>query len=679
MKTISLCLALAGSTTLLYAQQKPSDSITKKLDEVIVTGQYEPQSIRKSVYQVRTINNKTIQSRSATSVQQVLNTELGIRFSNDMALGTSDIQLMGMSGRNVKILLDGVPMVDRGETRESLNQIDINTIERIEIVEGPMSVSYGTDALAGVINIITKKPGVEKILVTAKIQEESAGNEYQTFNNEGIHNQNINLSWQKNAWNASAGFSLNNFEGWQGDTTGRVKQWHPKSQLLGNAKVGYTTGNFTIYYRLDALNEDILANGGQIESPLYDNPIARDKKYTTNRFTNQMQSNWLINRKLNMSFLASYTNYKRKTQTTVLDLVTDTRTLSTDAAEQDVSKFSSAVFRTTVQYKLSDKLSFQPGLDLNMESASGQRIAGSPSINDYAFFVSAEIKPLSIINIRPGLRFIYNSVYDATPLIPSVNTKFNLSDHLDLRLAYARGFRSPALRELYFNFFDASHSIKGNPDLKAEHSNSFNGSVEWNKGIYRSVLSGFYNDFNNLINYGTDPNNPTVTMTINVDRFKTTGGTFENSLVYKNLTASVGISYIGRYNELSAMNDLPEFVWSPELNSNISYLAKKIGTTFSLFYKFTGKKPSYQYISSNGGTSIKLTETSSFNWADISISKAIKNYLTISGGVKNLFDVTELNNTSTDTGSAHSSGGGAVPYSYGRSFFLGLNFRLAKN
>ena len=77
---------------------------------------------------------------------------------------------------------------------------------------------------------------------------------------------------------------------------------------------------------------------------------------------------------------------------------------------------------------------------------------------------------LKNINIRPGLRFINNSVYDAPPVIPSINTKFVLSKDLDLRLAYARGFRSPSLRELYFNFFDANHQIIGNPDLKAETS-----------------------------------------------------------------------------------------------------------------------------------------------------------------------------------------------------------------
>ncbi|MFC0181299.1 TonB-dependent receptor plug domain-containing protein [Pseudarcicella hirudinis] len=130
---------------------------SESLDDVVVTGQFTPQSVKNSVYQVRTISHEQIRLRGATNVQTILNTELGMRFSNDLTLGTSDVQLMGMSGQNVKVLLDGVPMVDRGSTRESIGQIDINTIDRIEIVEGPMSVNYGSDALAGVINIITKK------------------------------------------------------------------------------------------------------------------------------------------------------------------------------------------------------------------------------------------------------------------------------------------------------------------------------------------------------------------------------------------------------------------------------------------------------------------------------------------------------------------------------------------
>ena len=81
----------------LFAQQ---DSLSvKNLEELIVTGQYKPQSLKKSVYQVRVINKERIKQSGATNVQQVLNNQLGFRFSNDNTIGTTDVQLMGMSGR----------------------------------------------------------------------------------------------------------------------------------------------------------------------------------------------------------------------------------------------------------------------------------------------------------------------------------------------------------------------------------------------------------------------------------------------------------------------------------------------------------------------------------------------------------------------------------------------------
>ena len=138
MKKLSLIIATLCTATMINAQNKLTNDTSwysKDLSEVVVTGQYKPQTVKKSVYQVRIINSERIKLSGATTVQQVLNNQVGFRFSNDNTLGTTDVQLMGMSGRNVKILLDGVPMVDRGDTRESLNQVDINSIERIEIEE----------------------------------------------------------------------------------------------------------------------------------------------------------------------------------------------------------------------------------------------------------------------------------------------------------------------------------------------------------------------------------------------------------------------------------------------------------------------------------------------------------------------------------------------------------------
>ena len=655
------------------------------MDEVIVTGQYKPQSVKNSVYQVRVINQQRIQLSGATNVQQVLNNQLGFRFSNDNTLGTTDVELMGMSGRNVKILLDGAPLADRGDTRESLNQVDINTIERIEIVEGPMSVAYGSDALAGVINLITKKPGKETLSITARAQEETAGSEYYPFSYKGVHLQNLELAWQKNGWNFAAGGTHNDFDGFGGNEWGREKTWRPKEQWLGNARIGYRSNNFGIYYRLDGLQEDI-TNRGKINFNTYN---AIDQQYLSNRYMHQLQQEWSINEKFQLNSLISYTDYARETKTMHHDFSTGKEILTTGAGEQDMARLNSFIFRPTLHYSISSKVSLQTGIDINRESATGQRITGSPSITDYAWFVSSEISFGNNINIRPGLRFIKNSVYEAPPVIPSVNAKLALNKNLDLRLAYAYGFRSPALRELYFSFHDANHDIDGNPNLKAEHSNSFNGSISWtapHTGNVQlvSTIGGFYNLFNNQINTAQVAPNSTMYTYVNIDKFKTTGGTWENKLSWKDFSATVGWAYIGRYNSFSddkayPANNLPGFVWAPEVNSNIIYTVKKIATSFGLFYKYTGRRPYYQlqYNNSTGVNGVVLTRIAAFNWADFTVTKPLLKCLAATAGVKNIFNVTGLDNTNADSGGAHSAGG-SLPLSYGRSYFLGLSFSWNK-
>ena len=127
-------------------QYLPEDtSKAKDLDEVVVTGQFKPQSLKNSVYQIKVISRERIEKQGATRLQDVLRNELNLRFSQDLATGGSAISMLGLSGQNVKILVDGLPVTGRqGVNNEfDISQLDINSIERIELVEGPMSVVYG--------------------------------------------------------------------------------------------------------------------------------------------------------------------------------------------------------------------------------------------------------------------------------------------------------------------------------------------------------------------------------------------------------------------------------------------------------------------------------------------------------------------------------------------------------
>lgn len=666
----------AGKTVTIEDIQLSESGIY--LQDAVVTGQFGKQSLRNSIYQVRTIDSEKIKARGATNIQTILNTELGIRFSNDPTLGTTDIQLMGMSGQSVKILLDGIPLVDRGATRESLGQIDINNIERIEIVEGPMSVIYGSDALAGVINIISKKgDGSDNLSVSARIQEETVGKEYNAFDKKGTHNENIGVSWQKKGFQLNGAVTRNNFGGWQGDSTGRVKAWMPKEQMLYTAGAGFNKEKWNVWYRFNGTDETIKYLGNiNVQN------IAGDKDYITKRWFHQAQGQYQANDKLGFTGALSYTDYSRKTLSTNIDFNTGRRTLSLDAAAQDKSIFTTFFFRGTALYKLSPSVSLLPGIEINNNNASGARISGSPTINEYAFFLSSELKITPAIKLSPGLRFIKNSIYDAPPVIPSINAKVTLNRTFDLRMGYARGFRSPALRELYFDFHDASHSINGNVNLKAEYSDSFNAFLVWHAMQHSSLkvtstLGGFYNVFHDRIDTGFDPNNPSQTTYLNISLYKTTGVSLDNKFYWKNLQASVGATYIGTYNEIldeseGIEEDLPEFMWSPEINVNLLYTFTKIGASVNFFYKYTGKKPAYAIISTDPVTA-SLRQINGFNMADLTITKTLGKYVSLIGGAKNLFNLTGIRNTTL--GSGHDATG---PGFNGRSYFLGMNINWSK-
>ena len=658
---------------------------TKQLESVVVTGQFIPQSLRNSVYKVKVIDNRQIGQKGALDIQSLLNTEIGIRMNNDVALGETQFELMGMGGTNVKVLIDGVPIVDRGENKQSLSQIDINNVDRIEIVEGPMSVIYGTDALAGVINIITKKPTISSDKSTwnfrASVQEESAGEEYELFDGKGFHRENLQISWAgKSGIYAKIGGTRYSGGGWKGDAAGRELAWPAKDQYMADMMIGYDKKNMNIWYKLDILNEEIVKHYNGTDIQPYN---VTDEKFLSDRFTHQLHGEWKINNRIRLNGAASYQQLERRTRTIDIDLNDGSQYLSETEGSQDTSRINTAFARVTATWRITPRLMGYAGSDFQWTEASGDRIDGRPSISNGALYVSAEWNPNDRINIRPGLRSEFNSVYDAPPVIPSLQTKFTITEHMDIRLSYGYGFKAPELRQLYFSFYNINHDIVGNKDLKAEHSNNFMASFTWrilHSGEIRitSTLSGFFNDFRNqistvIIDQSASPMKVTYG---NIAHAKTTGGTFENSLTWDNLKAGVSLSMTGRYNTLK---DDPEykdkkmsaFRFSPEVSATLSYLFEKSGTGLNLFYKYNHRNLSY-YASESG---IELRGLKSYSWADFSATQKIGKYTTLSAGIKNIFNVTYVENTA---GGGMGSSGNESLIGCGRSFFLGASFAITK-
>jgi outer membrane receptor for ferrienterochelin and colicins len=139
----------------------------------------------------------------------------------------------------------------------------------------------------------------------------------------------------------------------------------------------------------------------------------------------------------------------------------------------------------------------------------------------------------------------------------------------------------------------------------------------------------------------------------------------------------LGVGYLGTYNSLGIENEGDPLLYTPEFKSEISYHFANIGLRASLFYKYNGRLSQY-ILSTNedGAQQATLGTMEDFHTADFTVVKDVGENIKFTAGVRNLFNVQNINSTATG-GSAH-GGGGSVPVGYGRSYFIRANFNLNK-
>lgn len=263
MKKLLILLILMLRFTINYAQEVEIDSLkVTKLEEVVLTTQIEPQSLKKSVHNVKVISAEDIANLGANNLGDILNQYINITVRPSSSSGKSTVSMFGLDGGYFKILVDNVPLVNENGlgNNTDLSQINLNDIEQIEIIEGSMGVTHGANAVSGVLNIITKKSTKEKWNLTGTVQEETVGKEFALFE-EGRHIQNLKISHNINDnWFVSLGSNRNDFKGFLGDRNGkdytindgtRGYNWLPKEQWQNNALLSYKKNQFRVFYKFE--------------------------------------------------------------------------------------------------------------------------------------------------------------------------------------------------------------------------------------------------------------------------------------------------------------------------------------------------------------------------------------------------------------------------------------------
>lgn len=651
----------------------PMTPTMEKIDNVVVTGQISMTTQDKSVNKIQIIDRKTIDAKGAVNLRDVLNNELSIRVTQDQMLG-SGIQMQGFSGENVKILIDGVPVIGRMNGNIDLSQINLNDIERVEIVEGPLSVNYGSDALAGTINLITKR--------NAKPGFQAGINSY--YETVGNYNLDSKLTYNLKHHRFSISGMRNFFDGWNpGDPfvefpkskiadTNRVMSWKPKEQ--------YQLGlQYTLQYKRFSINPfadffwETLTNRGMPFKPDY--VRAFDNIFKTERQNQGINFNAFIGQKYKLQGVVAHNYYERRANMYVNDLTTLVSKLANDPSEQDTSMFRTIMSRATfASASLSQKIDYEVGYDLNFNMAKGKRIAdSSKTMGDYAIFGAMEWKAFKEFVVRPAARLAYNSVFGFN-VIPSLNFKYGIKDWT-FRLSYAKGYRAPGMKELYMDFVDSNHDIHGNPKLKAEQSHNYQLSTGYHLDLPKTKqndgidfdLGLYYQNVKNKIELSQDALGVHYSY-FNLSDFESLGGKF--NVGYKNeiISAKVGTSVVN----VRTSFDQTGFHATPEFNASFMYTLRDLDMNFAAFYKYSGEA----IIFIETATGLSQTKMGDYNMLDVSVSKSFwKRHITLAVGAKNLLNVTNITSSSNDSG-AHSGSSGSSPIAWGRSMYVKLSFNF---
>ncbi len=654
---------------LLGQEQLLDSTKVEKLNEVIVTAQYTPQAEKNAVYKVKNISSETIELKAASNLRELLQQELNIDIAQNSVFGTS-IEMQGVSKENIKILIDGVPVIGRLNGVIDLNQINLATIERIEVVEGPVSVFYGTDAMGGVINLITKKDQNDTV-------DGSVSAFYESIEATNL-TADIGYKFDDNLIRVNGGYY--HFNGLSTDDNTDLENprnlnWEERQQFFGDFTFIVGLGDVNLRYNANLNNEKLLSIGepdgfGNIE----------DINYFTRRINNTLT---LQGKVLNNKFIdatASFLDYQRYHDTYIVDPETFESTLSeTDTKDNNRVIYRYAGLKTQLgKSEKSDKLNYAVGFDYNDESTRGERILNKKqSIKTIAAFGSVNYKILDGLEIQPSARYTYNSSYGSL-LSPAANLKANINNNNTLRFSYARGFRAPSIKELFLDFHISTGPftfiISGNEDLEVEESHSFNLYYTFRKDLKNESSlslepSLFYNEIENLIALSEMVDYKRHY--INIDEFKSLGGKIDASYnPNKAFTVRAGFSLIGRYNKFDEDFDTDEFLYTPEITSSLNYEFEKADLNFSVFYKYSGEQTGF-FIDEDT-EELNKTTRDSFNNLDATILKSFFNKnLVVSIGAKNILDIEDVE-TLNEIGEAHSRD----MQLWGRSFFIKTIFNF---
>lgn len=476
----------------LSAQQDSSTT----LDNVVVTATRFPLKQSQTGKIITVLDQKTIRNNMGRSLSELLNTQAGFFINGaNNNLGTNqDVYFRGAGTGNMLVVIDGIPVYDPSQINNSfdLNSLPLDQIERIEILKGSQSTLWGSDAVAGVIQVFLKKPTDKKIAANALLSYGS----YQTIHaNAGVNGTveklgyNVQYTYLKSKGFSSAYDSIGNknFD----------KDGFEQNNIRADLKYQFTKalsakvfGNFNAYN--NSLDAGAFTDDKDYTAKNKNNLAGLAFKYTRSSFSWNLSGSY---EKAARSFVNDSTDITSPYSKYFKGSYVGRTTTIESFGNGTISKYGSIVGGVQYINQNSDQSYFSIGSFGPYKSALGKDSAATNQLSAYA---SLLLTNLSRFNFELGSRFNHHSIY-GNKATYTINPSYTIDENTKLFVNISSGYKIPALYQLYSQY--------GNKSLKPESSVTYELGLQTQSDDKKVALrfAGFKRDIRNLIIFYTNP------------------------------------------------------------------------------------------------------------------------------------------------------------------------------
>ena len=515
MRICAVMLLILAATQVI-AQ---SDTLLS-MEEVVVTATRQERRLGNITIPTTLIQRKQIQQAGSLRLRDILQEQAGIQLSSNFGTG---IQMQGLNPEHTLILVDGQPLVGRTSGVLDVNRIALTGIKRIEVVKGPSSSLYGSEAMAGVINLITENP--TKPLLESSLRYGVADPD-QGWGLPFKHN-----SFQQTEADIQAAYFIGKLKikhsnnvlitdgvSFRPFSQDRIPR--PIHRITHQTNIQQNLGTSAEFKLLARFNQDrfeqefsVRNNGLIIDS--YGRELNKELNIQPSLF-------FRLSDKIRLNTKGYYTSYSGDQKLRFVQ--------KPDSSYLD--RFEQRLFRIEEQIDIKGKNNnITAGIGFQVEQANSTRydaLANQKQNNVSYVFAQWELKAgekwISIL----GARYDHHTLFTGA-LTPKWSFRYQIKSNLSLTASIGQGFKAPDFRQLYLNFTNnaaGGYSVYGTQDairvinelnrvgqiaelkpdftkltsLRPEHSTGINVSMQYNHtALISTQLSLFRNDIQSLI------------------------------------------------------------------------------------------------------------------------------------------------------------------------------------